>query len=85
MPYVRAVLWLVYRTSGGVRVLIQPAITLLYARLAVTMHDGEPGDFVEAHPLDQKLIKRTPKDMIGKQLTAAQAQRLLTKLERPRA
>jgi hypothetical protein len=43
-----------------------------------------PGEFKEGHELDAKLIKRIPKDMIGKCLSQAQAAKLLSSIERSR-
>jgi hypothetical protein len=43
-----------------------------------------PGEYVEGHQLDAKLIKRIPKDLVGKCLSTRQAQQLLAKLAKPR-
>ena len=45
------------------------------------MNGGEPGAFQEGHALDKKLIKKIPKDMIGKCLSSKQAGSLLKRLQ----
>ena len=72
--------WLCFETPQGVCVVLQPGLYLLDARLAGL----NPGEFQEGHQLDAKLIKRIPKDMIGKCLSQAQAAKLLSSIERSR-
>jgi hypothetical protein len=75
------VFWLTFKTSNGVCVVLQPASSLIWARVhAATKNGLEPGSFIEGHQLDKKLIKKIPKDMIGKPLSSKQAQQLLKKL-----
>jgi hypothetical protein len=55
-----------------------PALPLSFAGF-------QPGQFREGHALDAKLIKRIPKNMIGKCLSRTQAARLVGSIERGRA
>jgi hypothetical protein len=77
--------WLCFETPEGVCVVLQPAPSLIHARLMVGMAGIEPGSFKEGHALDDRLSKRIPKNMIGKCLSPTQAVRLLNSWERKRA
>ena len=77
--------WLCFKTPEGVCVVLQPAPSLIHARMQVSLAGLQPGEFKEAHAIDAKTAKRIPKDRIGRCLSAAQAVRLLTSLERKRA
>lgn len=60
--------------------LLQPASTL-YARVCFAMKRSEErGRFVEAHQLNAKTVRKSPKDMIGKCLSQRQASRLLKEI-----
>jgi hypothetical protein len=74
------VFWLAYQTRDGICVVLQPAASLIHAKLAVDVQNLTPGEFTEGHQLDAKLIKRIPKKLIGKVLSAKEAEQLLTRL-----
>jgi hypothetical protein len=76
--------WLCFETAKGVCVVLQPANYLLDARLKASIAGLTPGEFREGHALDAKLIRRIPKQYIGKCLTRTQAARLLTSIEKGR-
>jgi hypothetical protein len=78
------VYWLSFKIPQGVCVVVQPASSLIEARMKAHIDVGCPGEFQVGHQLDAKLIKRIPKNMIGKCLSQAQAARLLSALERGR-
>jgi hypothetical protein len=73
--------WLAYHSDDeGVSVVIQPAPDPLHARFATDVAKLGVGKFTEGHKLDAKMVKRLPKDLIGKRLTTRQAGQLLDKL-----
>jgi hypothetical protein len=76
--------WLCFESPKGVCVILQAASSLVYARMMVSFAGFQPGQFREGHALDAKLIKRIPKNMIGKCLSRTQAARLLGSIERGR-
>jgi hypothetical protein len=76
--------WLSFKIPQGVCVVVQPASSLIEARMKAHVDVGCPGEFQVGHQLDAKLIKRIPKNMIGKCLSQAQAARLLSALQRGR-
>jgi hypothetical protein len=59
----------------GVCVVIQPAPSLVHARLVTAIAEIE-GEFTEGHQLDAKLIRKIPKNMLGKRLSSKQAGQL---------
>jgi hypothetical protein len=78
--YICSVFWLAYDTPEGVCVILQPASSLIHARLVAAIND-EPGTFSEGHELQNKHIRRIPKKMIGRCLSTREAQRILKLLE----
>jgi hypothetical protein len=72
--------WLVYRTPNGLAVYIQPAHSLIAARMKAAIANVA-GEFAEGHQLDQKTERRVPKKMIGHPLTRAEAVKLLKRFE----
>jgi len=70
--------WLCYRHNNQISVVIEPAASLVHARMraSLTKLDGE---FTEGHELDRKW--KVAKAMIGRRLSQAEAKRLLAKLE----
>jgi hypothetical protein len=77
--------WLCFESAKGVCVVLQPAPSLVHAQLMASMAGLAPGKFREGHALDAKMVKRIPKNMIGKCLSRTQAARLLNLLQRKRA
>ena len=73
--------WLVYRNDDDVGVNIQPARSLIYARMRAALA-GMYGEFQGGHELDDKTAKKVPKNQIGKPLTRRQANALLKKLDK---
>ena len=78
--YITFVFWLAYDTPEGVCVVLQPASSLIHARLVAAMNH-EPGTFSEGHELQRKHIRRIPKKLIGRCLATREAQRILNLLE----
>ena len=69
--------WLCYRHNNHIFVVIEPAHSLVYARLRA---DGlDEVEFTEGHELPGKW--KVAKEMIGRRLSQAEAKRLLAKLE----
>jgi hypothetical protein len=71
--------WLVYRHSHQISVVMEPAHSLIYARLRASLDGLDQGEFTEGHELDRKM--RVPKQMTGRRLSQEEAERLLAKLE----
>jgi hypothetical protein len=78
--YRMSLFWLVFNEEGDIAVVIIPASALVYARLDAAKKELDEGTFVEAHQLDDKLLERIPKAMIGRRLNQDEAKRLLAKL-----
>ncbi|MCC6780945.1 MAG: hypothetical protein IT537_30600 [Hyphomicrobiales bacterium] len=73
--------WLVYRDGGELFVIIQPAASLIHARLHAALSDLDGGGrYIEGHELDAKTARKVPKSAIGKRLTQAEAAKLLAKI-----
>jgi hypothetical protein len=62
--------------------MLQPAPSLIHARLVAALKNLEPGEFVEGHELERKHIRKIRKEMIGKCLSPRQSQQLLNSLSR---
>jgi hypothetical protein len=53
----------------------------MFARIRATAtHNLDALEFVEGHELEKKLIKKIPKEMYGRCLSAKEAEQLLRKL-----
>jgi len=76
--------WLCYKHNGKVEVVIQPGQQLMFARVGAGIAGLDEGTFVEGHPLDEKMSKRVPKEMIGRRLAKKEAARLLDRIGRRR-
>ena len=73
--------WLVFDTARGPCVILQPASSLIFARIAAsTAHKLDPKGFQEGHQLDAKLLKKIPKGLVGKRLTSKEAAGLLKRM-----
>jgi hypothetical protein len=46
--------WLCYRHNNSIFVVIEPAQSLIYARLRASIDGLDEGDFTEGHELDRK-------------------------------
>ena len=46
--------WLVYRHNNQISVVIEPAHSLIYARLRAAIDGLDEGEFTEGHELDRK-------------------------------
>jgi len=71
--------WLVYRPNNQISVVIEPAHSLIHARLRASLDGLDQGDFTEGHELPRKW--KVPQAMIGRRLSQAEAKRLLAKFE----
>lgn len=73
--------WLVFKRGDEVAVFIQPAGSLVMARMHASLA-GIEGELQEGYELDAKMAKRMPKAQIGKILSRTQAAALLKRLEK---
>ena len=71
--------WLVYRHNNSIFVVIEPARSLIHARLRSAIDGLDEGEFTEGHELDRKW--KVAKEMVGRRLSQAEAKKLLAKLE----
>ena len=71
--------WLCYRHNNQISVVIEPAHSLVYARLRASIDGLDQGEFAEGHELPGKW--KLAKEMIGRRLSQAEAKKLLAKLE----
>jgi len=69
--------WLCYRHNNQMSVVIEPAPSLIHARLRASLDGLDQGEFTEGHELDRKW--RVAKEMVGRRLTQAEAKRVLAK------
>jgi hypothetical protein len=73
--------WLCYRHKDQVSVVIEPAPSLIDARMRAALAGLDEGEFTEGHELDRKTEKQVPKAMIGSRLSQEEAKRLLARFE----
>jgi hypothetical protein len=73
--------WLVYRHNNQISVVIEPAPSLIHARIVAALAGLDEGEFTEGHELDRKTEKQVPKAMIGCRLSQEEAKRLLANFE----
>jgi hypothetical protein len=71
--------WLCYRHNNHIFVVIEPAHSLVYARLRASIDGLDEGEFTEGHELPGKW--KVAKEMIGRRLSQQEATKLLAKLE----
>ena len=71
--------WLVYRHNNQISVVIEPAPSLIHARLRASIAGLDQGEFAEGHELPGKW--KVAKEMIGRRLSQEEAKRLLAKFE----
>src|SRR5215510_8695012 len=65
--------WLCYRHNNQVSVVIEPASSLIHARLRASLDGLDQNEFTEGHELDRKW--RVPKEMIGRRLSQQERKR----------
>ena len=70
--------WLCYRHNNQISVVIEPAASLVHARMRASLSGLDEGTFTEGHELDRKW--QVPKAMIGRRLSQKEAKRLLANL-----
>jgi hypothetical protein len=70
--------WLWDRLNNQISVVIEPAHSLVYARLRARIDGLDQGEFTEGHESPSKW--KVPQAMIGRKLSQAEAKRLLAKL-----
>jgi hypothetical protein len=63
--------------STATTIVIEPAHSLIHARLRASLANLDEGDFTEGHELPSKW--KVAKEMVGRRLTQAEAKRLLAK------
>ena len=68
--------WIVHTVDGVPRVFIQEANTGIFARITASIA-GHRGTYSVMHELDERTRKKVPNKMIGRVLTAKEAQALL--------
>jgi len=71
--------WLVYRHNNQISVVIEPAPSLIHARMRAALAELDEGEFTEGHELPGKW--KVAKEMIGRRLSQEEAKRLLAKFE----
>jgi hypothetical protein len=69
--------WLVYRHNNSISIVIEPAHSLIHARMRAALHGLDEGEFTEGHELPGKW--RVAKEMVGRRLSQEEAKRLLAK------
>jgi hypothetical protein len=69
--------WLCYRHNNSIFIVIEPAPSLIHARLRASIAELDQGDFTEGHELLGKW--KVAKQMIGRRLSQAEAKKLLAK------
>src|SRR6516164_3777415 len=52
--------WLCYRRNNSISVVIEPAHSLIHARLRSAIDGLDEGEFTEGHELDRKSVARVP-------------------------
>ena len=67
--------WLCYRDNNSIFVVIEPANSLIHARLRASLDGLDESDFTEGHELDRKW--KVPKEMIGRRLSQAEAKEVV--------
>jgi hypothetical protein len=72
--------WLSYRGNEDVRVVIQPATSLVIARMKTALAEIGERNFQDGHELDANMATRVPGNMIGRCLSAEEALELLNRL-----
>jgi hypothetical protein len=76
-----ALYWLCYQHNDQISVVIEPAPSLVHARMRASLDGLNEGTFTEGHELDRKTEKQVPTAMIGCRLSQEEAKRLLAKLK----
>ena len=71
--------WLIYKGDSGVSILLQWSHSLIAARTRAALAET-PGEFTEGFQLDRKTAAKVPKAMIGRVLSAEEAEKLLDKI-----
>jgi hypothetical protein len=78
-----ALYWLCYQHNNQISVVIEPAPSLIHARMRASLDGLDEGTFTEGHALDRKTERQVPKAMIGRRLSQEEAKRLLAKFDGP--
>jgi hypothetical protein len=71
--------WLAFDVDGKSIVVIQPAASLVQARMKAALA-GQKDGFIAGHELDGRTARRVSKAMIGRALTRSEAAKLLDRL-----
>jgi hypothetical protein len=74
--------WLRYQHNNQIFVIIEPAPSLIHARMRAALNGLDEGTFTEGHELDRRTEKKVPKAMIGRRLSQQEAKRLLARFDR---
>lgn len=72
--------WIAHRIDDVPHVRIEEASALVFARLAASMAGFDPRNFSEAFALDDRMARKVPKGMIGRELRQGEAKKLLERI-----
>jgi putative heme iron utilization protein len=72
--------WVAYEKEGRPRVRIIQGAGLVLARLKVSLAEPDPETEVSAYELEDRLAEHIPEDMIDRELSQREAEKLLALL-----
>jgi hypothetical protein len=70
--------WLSYHHQDRVYIVLQPAMSLMHARVKAALAKLDEGRFAEGHQIDEETTKWVPPKMLGRRLTMLEAMKLLS-------
>jgi hypothetical protein len=73
--------WLSYHHQDRVHIVIQPALSLMHARLKAALASLDEGRFAAGHQLDPETTKWIPPTMVSRRLAPHEAMKFLGNLQ----